>query len=146
MDDDLQTARDRITELEAQVAALTSERDAARTELAAASAARRNERITALFGATPTLTEAQLAAFRSMSDEQFAAFEATRPQAADPALFQQSATSGRNQEGGGAPATFAAPTGFGVEPERAQLHAKAIQYQAEHAGTDYLTAVRAVSN
>lgn len=41
-------------------------------------------------------------------------------------------------------ADFAAPAGFVVDPDRAQLHARAVAYQAAHPGTDYLVAVKAV--
>lgn len=41
--------------------------------------------------------------------------------------------------------SFAAPDGMPVDAVRADLHARAIAYQAEHAGTPYVDAVRAVS-
>ena len=46
-----------------------------------------------------------------------------------------------------APATadFSAPPGVQVDPVRMELHSKALAYQREHAGTDYLAAVLAVS-
>jgi hypothetical protein len=40
--------------------------------------------------------------------------------------------------------SFAAPSGYALDPARAALHAKAIAYQREHPNTDYLTAVRLV--
>ncbi|MDO8838012.1 MAG: hypothetical protein Q7V31_03725 [Parvibaculum sp.] len=39
---------------------------------------------------------------------------------------------------------FAAPPGTTVDPEGAALHRKALDYQAKHAGTDYMAAVAAV--
>lgn len=160
---DLAEALARITELEGQnttlagqVTTITGERDAARTELATATAAataaalaRRNERLTAIFGAEPTLTAEQIAAYRGMSDDQFAAVEATLASvtsSANGTLFQQQASAGRNADSGASGATYAAPAGWNVDPERAQVHAKALKYQAEHAGTDYLTAVNAVAH
>jgi hypothetical protein len=151
---DLDQALARIAELEAQTVTLTAERDSARTELAAAQAtitataiARRNERIAALFGAEPNLAEAQLAAYRGMTDDQFAAVEAlvaSAHAAGNGELFRQQATNGRNADGG-APGTFTAPAGYSVDSERVQLHVKALKYQADHHGTDYLTAVNAVA-
>lgn len=41
-------------------------------------------------------------------------------------------------------AEFAAPQGAHVDADRLTLHRKALDYQAAHPGTDYLTAVRAV--
>lgn len=41
-------------------------------------------------------------------------------------------------------AAFAAPDGFSVDPTGAQLHAKALDYQRTHPGTDYMAAVKAV--
>lgn len=41
-------------------------------------------------------------------------------------------------------AAFAAPVGYDVDPERLAIHTKAVAHQAEHPGTDYATAVRAV--
>lgn len=157
MPTDVNPLQTRVTELETQVATLTTERDTARTELATATTAlaaarlqARNTRISTLFGAENELTEAQLAAYRSMSDEQFEVVETTlaaaRNAAPDSTLFRARATTGRNHEGGGAQATFAAPPGVEVDPERAQLHAKALKYQAEHSGVDYLAAVAAVSH
>lgn len=40
---------------------------------------------------------------------------------------------------------FSAPAGHGVDAERLDLHQKALAYQAANAGTDYMTAVKAVS-
>lgn len=40
---------------------------------------------------------------------------------------------------------FSAPAGHGVDAERLDLHQKALTYQAANAGTDYMTAVKAVS-
>lgn len=39
---------------------------------------------------------------------------------------------------------FAAPQGFTVDPDGLALHAKAVAYQAEHPGTNYITAIQAV--
>lgn len=157
--DELEQARARITELEAANATLTTERDTARTELAAANtkladqaAARRNDRIKAVFGAKALekdggLTEVQLSAYRSMTEEQFEAVAATIPSAgSDSALFRQQAGGGRDPDKPtlGAEA-YVAPSGYSVDDDRAQLHAKAVKYQAEHK-TDYLTAVNAVSH
>lgn len=36
------------------------------------------------------------------------------------------------------------PRGYAVDPDRAELHAKALQYQERHSGVDYITAVHAV--
>lgn len=44
----------------------------------------------------------------------------------------------------GASVSFAAPDGREVDPERMRVHERALAYQRQHAGTDYLTAVRAV--
>ncbi len=46
-------------------------------------------------------------------------------------------------KGGDVPG-FVPPAGFGVDLNRAELHAKALAYQEQHKGTDYVTAVRAV--
>jgi hypothetical protein len=146
-------AKARIAELEAQIVTLTTERDGARTELAAAqtnlaaqATAARNARLTALFGAEPNLTDAQLDVYRSMTDDQFAAVEALAATAAVSGdLFRQTATKGRDADGGGAPAEFTAPIGYSVDSERVQLHSKALQYQIDHPGTNYLTAVNAVA-
>lgn len=146
----------RVTELEAQVATLTEqlttvtgERDGARTELAAAATTRRTDQVVALFGADAELTDVQRAAYLAMTDEQFAVVEAAlraaRGTQADPALFSQQAAHGRNHEGTPATSSFKAPAGWDVDPERAQLHAKALQYQTAHPGTDYLAAISAVS-
>lgn len=43
-----------------------------------------------------------------------------------------------------ASADFVAPEGAPVDPERAELHAKVVAYQAAHPNTDYLTALAAV--
>lgn len=40
---------------------------------------------------------------------------------------------------------FSAPPGYGVDPARADLHARAKAYQRAHPGTDYAAAVAAVS-
>lgn len=40
---------------------------------------------------------------------------------------------------------FAAPAGHSVDGDRQALHRKALAYQAEHAGVDYVAAVKAVS-
>lgn len=154
---ELEQARARIAELEAQVATLTGERDTARTELAAAQATitaaattRRTEQIVALFGADADLSDEQRAAYMAMTDVQFSAVSAAlareRTAAGNPALFTQTATAGRNADATPVAATFRAPLGFGVDPERAQLHAKALKYQADHPNTDYLAAVVAVEN
>ena len=146
----------RVTELEAQVgtlteqlATVTGERNSARTELAAAATARRTDQVVSLFGADAELTDAQRAAYLAMTDEQFAVVEAAlraaRATAADPALFSQQATNGRNEDGNSPTQQFQAPAGWSVDPERAQLHAEALQYQVAHPGTDYLAAVNAVS-
>jgi hypothetical protein len=146
----------RVTELEAQVgtlteqlATVTGERDGARTELAAAATARRTDQVVALFGADAELTDAQRTAYLAMTDEQFAiveaALRAARSTQADPALFSQQATAGRSEAGGAPATTFKAPAGWDVDPERAQLHAKALQYQTAHPGTDYLAAIAAVA-
>jgi hypothetical protein len=147
----------RVTELEAQVVTLTAERDTARTaltaaetSLATAATARRAERMTALFGADATLTDEQRAAYQGMTDAQFAAVEASLSAAVASrggAAFHQQAPAGRDhQSAAGAAAAYVPPIGWNVDTERAQLHAKALKYQSEHAGTDYLTAVSAVAN
>lgn len=41
---------------------------------------------------------------------------------------------------------FAAPQGFNVDADRAQIHSKALAYQQANPNTDYVTAVQAVSN
>lgn len=43
-----------------------------------------------------------------------------------------------------AAADFAAPHGAQVDQEQLRLHSRAVAYQAQHPGTDYLAAVRAV--
>lgn len=49
---------------------------------------------------------------------------------------------------GGAPdtggATFAAPDGLAVDPDGLELHRKAVSFQSQNPGTDYLAAVQAV--
>lgn len=42
-------------------------------------------------------------------------------------------------------ADFSVPPGVQVDPVQMELHSKALAYQREHAGTDYMTAVLAVS-
>ncbi len=42
-------------------------------------------------------------------------------------------------------AQFAAPPGYAVSPESADVHAQALAYQAAHADVDYIAAVKAVS-
>lgn len=99
--EELEQARARITELEAQIATLTGERDTARTQLAAIGTQRRTDAITALFGADAQLTDAQRSAYLAMTDDHWSALElavkAARP-TPDPALFRQQATSGRNED------------------------------------------------
>ena len=134
-----------ITTLNAQVTTLTGERDTLLTAAASAETARRTERLTALFGAEAT--DAQRAPYLSMSTEQFEAVAtalAAKAPAADPDLFRQVAGQGRDPNAGSATA-YVAPVGYGVDPERAQLHAKALKYQAEHPNTEYLAAVQAVA-
>lgn len=143
-----QQLRARILELEGQNTALTTERDTARTELATQRTTARNAAITTLFGAEHGLTDVQLGVYRGMSEEQFA--ETSRivlaaRESSDGELFRQTAGAGRDHEGGGGKATFAAPVGYAVDPASAALHAKAIKYQAEHKDTDYLAAVAAVT-
>lgn len=46
--------------------------------------------------------------------------------------------------GAGGAVNFAAPSGFSVDADRLEIHAKAEAYQAQHPNTDYLTAVKAV--
>lgn len=73
--------------------------------------------------------------------EAFKDFLAALPQQVD---FGESAT--RNRAGtSAATVEFAAPAGFAVDGDTAALHRKALAYQAQHK-TDYLAAVRAVSN
>lgn len=150
---ELEQARARIAELEAQVTALTTDRTALTTErdglqaqLAAIATEQRTASIAALFGAEATLTDAQRTAYLAMSADQWAAVEAgvqaVRPKA-DPSLFQQTATAGRNAEGAPMPIDRSVPAGKEVNPERAQLHAKAIAYQREHK-VSFLAAARAV--
>lgn len=160
MPDAINPLQARVTELEAQVATLTGERDTARTELATANAAatlaakaRRKEQMTALFGdATESkLTAEQIAAYEGMSDAQFAAVETTlaaaRTAAGDPTLFRARPSGGLNHEDPTETrATFSAPLGAAVDPERAQLHAKILKHQADHPGVDYVTAALAVAH
>lgn len=145
---ELEQARARIAELEAQVATLTTARDAAQTALAAIATQARTDAITALFGADTLPAEPQMAAYLAMTAEQWGAVEmavkAARP-APDSVLFRQQATAGRNEDTNTPTAEFAAPAGWSVDPERAQLHAQALQYQKAHPGTDYLAAVQAVA-
>lgn len=51
------------------------------------------------------------------------------------------------QRGGlpGRAASFAAPDGMAVDPASAELHAKAVAWQASHPGSDYMAAVAAVT-
>jgi hypothetical protein len=155
--DDPNPLQARVDELTAQLSAVTLQREealtalaAANTALTAAATARRKERMSALFGEDDAaLTAEQRTGFESMTDAQFAAVESSLTAArgaGDSTLFQQQAKGGRNHEAGGGQATFSAPAGIPVDEERAQLHAKALKYQADHAGTDYLTAVTAVSH
>jgi hypothetical protein len=44
----------------------------------------------------------------------------------------------------GGSASFAAPQGYTADPERLELHGKAVAFQAAHPGTDYATALVAV--
>ena len=39
-------------------------------------------------------------------------------------------------------AEFAAPSGYAVDPERAELHTRALEYQSAHPGVAYVDAVR----
>lgn len=135
----------RIAELEAQVQTLTTERDDARRELATLAVNARNAEIVALFGEDNDLTDAQLAAYRGMTPEQFAAVRdaLAATSRADPTLFTQQATQGRNHEQGGGERSFRAPAGFSVDESQAQLHAKALAYMAAHPNTDYVAAVMA---
>lgn len=151
---ELEQAQARIRELEATNATLTAdlatrttERDTANAALTAAAVASRNAAILGLFGEQHGLTDAQLTAYREMTDGQFDVVSATlrASRGADPALFTQAATGGRDHQGGGAAAEYHAPDGFAVDPAQAVLHTKALQYQAAHPGTDYLTAVRAAA-
>lgn len=48
-------------------------------------------------------------------------------------------------EAAAAAVEFAAPAGHGVDADRLATHQKALAHQAAHPGTDYLTAVKAVS-
>lgn len=50
----------------------------------------------------------------------------------------------RDVDVGGRTVDFAAPKDTQVSRDRLDLHAKALEYQRTHAGTDYITAVRAV--
>ncbi len=141
----------RIAELEAQVATLKAERDTARTELTNLAAVQRNEQIAALFGAEHEHTDAALTAYRSMSPEAFAAMRdavlnARAAVDGNGELFRRTASAGKDPDAGAGPTqTFKAPDGLPVDPEGAKLHAKAVKYQAEHPGTDFITAVKSVS-
>lgn len=148
--------RARITELEGQVttltassATLTTERDTARTQLTAQAAAVRDGAIVALFGEKHGLTDVQLGVYRGMSPDQFAETQrlvAAARASGDANLFRQVATEGRDEGGAaGAAKLFAAPVGYTVDAASANLHAKALKYQREHANVDYFTAVTAVS-
>ena len=46
--------------------------------------------------------------------------------------------------GKAADVSFAAPDGYQVSAEQLELHAKAVAYQTDHPGTDYIDAVKAV--
>lgn len=136
----------RIQQLESDNATLAGQLAEARGTIAAAAKARRNERIAALFG-DAEVPAAERAAYEAMTDEQFAAVEATLARVqrgADGALFAQVATHGRNEQGGAPAVTVKAPDGLPVDSDRLALHAKALAYQAAHPGTDYVTAALAV--
>lgn len=61
-----------------------------------------------------------------------------------PAQISYGEKSADPDRAGAAPVEFAAPPGAHVSPERLALHRRAVAYQAQNAGTDYLAAVRAV--
>lgn len=59
-----------------------------------------------------------------------------------PTLVQFGEVATGSGEGGAV--SFAAPSGFSVDADRLETHAKALAYQAKNPNTDYLTAVKAV--
>lgn len=83
--------------------------------------------------------------YLEMTDATFAAvrkdLEAAKPKLPEH-LFREQATSGQGDQ---PLAKFAAPQGYTVDPERADLHMRALAWQANHPNTDYLAAIRAVS-
>lgn len=149
MEQDIVAAKARITELEGQVTALSTDLATAQTKLKAAAVESRNKAITTLFGEKAELTDAQLAAYRTMSDEQFdvvsAALSTVRaPQ--DESLFTQQATSGKNHLATVPIQSTKVPSGYAIDPESEQLHAKVVAHQLQHPGIDYVTALSAITS
>ena len=59
--------------------------------------------------------------------------------------FSEVATHAAAGDTGGTTVEFAAPAGHAVDGEQLARHRKALTYQIDHPGTDYVTAVKAVS-
>ncbi|MGB3393243.1 MAG: hypothetical protein WA956_05615 [Stenotrophomonas sp.] len=60
-----------------------------------------------------------------------------------PARVDFAEKSGAHHNGTANTADFAAPAGMQVDASRMELHSKALDYQRQHPGTDYMTAVKA---
>lgn len=134
---ELEALNARVAELEAENAELKTAAEAART-------AAREVEIKALFAAVGRdYNDDAAKPYQNLDAATFAAVAAdlksARP-ALDPALTREQATGGTS-----AHASFAAPHGYSVDAEAADLHAKALAWQQSHPGTDYLAAVKAVS-
>lgn len=62
-----------------------------------------------------------------------------------PVIGDGSGLEGRKPGDGTSRSTFAAPAGYQTDPDRLELHEKALNYQKQHPNTDYETAIRAVA-
>lgn len=84
--------------------------------------------------------------YMAMSGDVFASVSADlkavkgKPTPLPESLFQHVATGGDDQK----VASFSVPHGFGVDQSALALHNKAVKYQADHPGIDYITAIKAV--
>lgn len=148
---ELTAAQARITELETQLA---TQRTAAAKASAAEFCAGLVQQKRLLPADRPAL-EAALAAIDAAAPVEFDAGDGAKKSEAPSAVIRRllgaknPLVSGAETTAADDPpppvASFSAPSGMKVDPKDAALHAKAKQYQAEHSGTDFATALRAVS-
>ncbi|MGE4406050.1 peptidase [Pseudomonas sp.] len=64
---------------------------------------------------------------------------------AQPKIVEFGETAGDDEEGNHTAVAFTAAPGYTVDAAALEIHIKAIAYQGKHPGTDYMTAVKAVS-
>lgn len=130
--------------LKARVAALETENAELKAAAEAAHAAAREAEVKSLFAAVGRDYTADAAMpYMALDAATFAAvaadIKAARP-ALDSDLTREHANGGESGQ-----VKFAAPHGYSVDTEAADLHARALDWQQNHPGTDYIAAVKAVS-